>query len=229
VSPGTAGPREAGRFITFEGIEGTGKTTQIERLAARLRRSGVPVVLTREPGGTSLGRELRGLLLRPDPRPMSPDAELLLYVTDRAQHLVEVVEPALARGEVVLCDRYLDATLAYQGYGRGLGVDRVLRLHAHPPLDRRPHRTLVLELEPEEALGRATRRNDAQRVAATEGRFEQERIEFHRRVAAGYRELAAAEPERMRRVDASGDADTVERRVIEQVRDLVPELGERGC
>lgn len=217
---GSGGPR--GRFITFEGTEGTGKTTQIERLANRLRQAGIEVVVTREPGGTELGRALRDLLLRPADEPMSALAELLLYVTDRAQHLAEVVEPALARGAVVLCDRYKEATLAYQGYGRRLGVERVHELHRHPPLDRVPHRTLVLELDPAEALARANRRNEEQDLAVSEGRFEQETLDFHRRVLEGYRALAAAEPERIRIVDARGDLDEVERRILDNLRDLIP-------
>jgi dTMP kinase len=183
---------------------------------------GVEVVVTREPGGTSLGRDLRALLLRPTCEPMAPLAELILYVTDRAQHLTEIVEPALARGAVVVCDRYREATLAYQGHARGLGVERVLALHRHPPLDRLPDRTVLLELDPAEALARARGRNDEQNLAATEGRFEQERLEFHRRVFAGYRAVAAADPERIRVVDARGDTDTVERRVLAEVRDLLP-------
>jgi len=225
MTAGGARDGAAGRFITFEGIEGTGKTTQIERLAGHLRQAGVVVTLTREPGGTTLGRELRTLLLRPDPQPMSPVTELLLYAADRAQHLAQVVEPALGRGEIVLCDRYTDATLAYQGYGRELGVERIRHLHRHPPLDRLPDRTLVLELDPVVALARANRRNEQQDLASTEGRFEQERIEFHRRVLEGYRALAAAEPERIRIIDADGDADQIERRVLDGVREILPELG----
>jgi dTMP kinase len=224
-STGPAGPR--GRFITFEGIEGTGKTTQLERLAGRLRDAGADVVVTREPGGTALGRELRALLLRPVAEPMAPLAELLLYVTDRVQHLLEVVEPALERGAVVLCDRYREATLAYQGHGRGLGAERVQELHRRPPLDRVPDRTVLLELDPTEALARARGRNLARDVTDAEGRFEQERLEFHRRVLAGYRALAEADPDRIRVVDADGDADTVELRVLSAVRDLLrlPEDG----
>lgn len=214
-----------GHFVTFEGIEGTGKSTQLERLADRLRRGGVDVVVTREPGGTALGRELRGLLLRPTEEPMSPLAELLLYLTDRAQHLTEIVEPALANGAVVLSDRYKDATLAYQGHARALGVERVRELHRFPPLDRDPDRTILLELGPEVALNRASRRNLECDVADTEGRFEQESLDFHRRVAEGYRALAAAEPERIRVVDALGSVEDVEHRVVDCLLDLFPILG----
>jgi dTMP kinase len=218
-----------GRFITLEGIEGTGKTTQLERLARRCRAGGAEVVVTREPGGTALGRDLRKLLLRPADPPMSSLAELLLYVTDRAQHLAEVVEPALARGAIVLCDRYKEATLAYQGHARGLGMERVLELHRHPPLDRVPDRTVVLELDPAEALARANQRNRERGLAASEGRFEQEALAFHRRVREGYRALASAEPGRIRVIDASGDEDEVERRVYACVRDLIPAPGDGRC
>lgn len=211
---------DRGIWITFEGIEGTGKSTQIERLAATLRARGATVVSTREPGGTVLGRRLRELLLRPSQRPMEPLAELLLYAADRAQHLTEIVLPALERGDVILCDRYLDATLAYQGYGRGLGLDCVLELHRRPPLDRRPHRTILLDLDPATALGRARRRNAGQGLDETEGRFERELLEFHRRVRAGYLELAAAEPERIRVVRADGNADEVAGRIVEALGDL---------
>jgi dTMP kinase len=207
-------------FITFEGLEGSGKTTQIERLARRLEASGAEVVVTREPGATELGSALRALLLRPTNTPMSPAAELLLYVADRAEHLFQLVEPALARGAIVLCDRYSDATLAYQGRGRGLGPDRVRELHRWPPLDRRPHRTLLFEIDAAMALARARSRDAQAGRDEEEGRFEQERLAFHRRVAAGYRELAAAEPERIRVIDARGDVLDVERRTLDALVDL---------
>lgn len=210
-----------GIWITFEGIEGTGKSTQVERVAALARARGHATTLTREPGGTALGRGLRELLLRPTNNPMDPLAELLLYAADRAQHLREVVIPALERGEMVLCDRFLDATLAYQGYGRRLGVERVLELHRRPPLDMRPHRTVLIDLDPALALERARRRNAGAGLDESEGRFEQERLEFHRRVRDGYRALAAAEPERFRVVDGSGDLDTVEARIVEALEDLL--------
>ena len=216
-----------GIWITFEGVEGSGKTTQIERLTRRLDAEGRCTTITREPGGTELGRRLRAVLLRPDPRPMHPMTELLLYTADRAQHLDEVILPALERGDVVLCDRYLDATLAYQGHARGLGVECVLDLHRRPPLDRRPHRTILLDLDPAEGLARARQRNAGDGSDDSEGRFEREHGEFHARVRAGYLALAAAEPKRIRIVDAGGDADAVERRVLDALRDLLfrPEAG----
>lgn len=210
-----------GIWITFEGVEGTGKSTQIDRLASRMRDLGRPLTLTREPGGTELGRGLRELLLRPTDIPMDPLAELLLYAADRAQHLRQVVIPALERGDLVLCDRYLDATLAYQGFGRKLGVDLVLDLHRREPLDMRPGRTVLLDLDPALALGRARSRNVGAGLDETEGRFEQERLEFHRRVRQGYLELASEEPGRFRVVDAEGTEEVVELRIIDVLKDLL--------
>jgi dTMP kinase len=210
-----------GTWITFEGIEGTGKSTQVERLAERARGLGRSVTVTREPGGTALGRGLRELLLRPTERQMDPLAELLLYAADRAQHLREVVIPALGRGDLVLCDRYLDATLAYQGYGRRLGVEVVLELHRRPPLDMRPHRTVLIDLDPELALHRARSRNAGAGLDVSEGRFEQERLDFHRRVRDGYRTLATAEPDRFRVIDGSGDEAAVESRIMAALGDLL--------
>ena len=219
----SAAARGLARFITFEGIEGSGKSTQLSRLAASWSSAGVRLVVTREPGGTELGRRLRALLLHTDGPPISATAELLLYATDRAQHLEEVVLPALGRGELVLCDRYLDATLAYQGFARGLGGERILELHARPPLDLRPDRTVLLDLDPEVALARARARNTSRGVDTAEGRFESESLAFHRAVREGY--LALAKDDRGRRirvVDAAATVDEVARRVEAAVDDLRP-------
>ncbi|MCP3977951.1 MAG: dTMP kinase [bacterium] len=212
-------------WITFEGIEGSGKSTQIARLADRLRRADIPTVVTREPGGTETGRKLRAILLRPSTK-IHPMTELLLYAADRAEHLYQVVLPARERGEVVLCDRFLDATLAYQGYGRRLGTDRILELHRRSPLDRRPDRTLLFDLDPEIGLRRARDRNSEQGTDATEGRFEQELMDFHNRVRHGYLDLARGEPGRFRIVDAAPDADHVERAVLDELADLLPRLAD---
>jgi dTMP kinase len=224
--PGAAGP--AGAFISFEGVEGSGKSSQIARIARRLASSGREVVTTREPGGTALGKRLRAVLLEAGGAPIGPRVELLLYVADRAQHVTEVIAPALRRGAVVLCDRYLDATIAYQGYGRGLGAEAVLSLHRERPLDLRPSRTVLLDLDPAAGLARARARNEAQGTAVAEGRFEAEDLAFHRSVRAGYLTLAAAEPDRIRVVSAEGPEEIVEARVREALRDLLPALGEPG-
>lgn len=216
-------PAPEGVFVTFEGVEGSGKSTQIGRVAERLRAGGLEVVTTREPGGTLLGRRLRSLLLE-EGSLITPSAELLLYTADRAQHLAEVVEPALARGAIVLCDRFLDATVAYQGHGRRLGAQAVLDLHRRPPLDRRPVRTIFLDLPPEEGLRRARRRNHELGIAETEGRFEVETLAFHRRVRDGYLALAAGEPERFRVVPGDGPPVVIELRILESLGDLFPVL-----
>jgi len=221
----TPEPRRA-PWITFEGTEGVGKSAQIDRLARTLERAGRRVVVTREPGGTNLGRRLRTLLLEPTEPPMHPWVEMLLYTADRAQHLTEIVLPALGRGEVVLCDRYLDATLAYQGHARGLGFEAVLDLHRTPPLDARPDRTLVLDMDVAAALRRARRRDAGTGADAAEGRFEAERLAFHQRVREGYLELARREPQRVVLVDASGSVDEVGRRVVESLADVLRDLGD---
>jgi dTMP kinase len=148
-------------------------------------------------------------------------AELLLYAADRAQHLEELIEPALARGAVVLTDRYLDATLAYQGYGRELGSALILKIHSHPPLDRRPVRTVLLDMDAEIGLNRARVRNTFEGTTISEGRFEEEHLAFHTRVRDGYLLLAAQDPERYRVVDANSGIEEVEKQVWDTVRDIV--------
>lgn len=204
-----------GRFITFEGPEGAGKTLQLDRLRDRLERTGVSVLKTREPGGTALGRELRALLLRPTEDPMHPTTELLLYVADRAQHLAERILPALERGETVLCDRFTDATIAYQCFGRGIDESVVRALHAVPPLDRRPDLTLLIDVDVATGLGRARARDAAGEV--DEGRFEAEADAFHQRVRDGYLELARREPERIRVIDGTAAPDSVTRAIASAV------------
>jgi dTMP kinase len=150
---------------------------------------------------------------------MAPITELLLYTADRAQHLTETILPALERGETILCDRYVDATLAYQGYGRELGTETILELHRSAPLNRRPDRTLLFDLDAAAGLERARERNRAAGLDVTEGRFEDEALEFHERVRRGYQALAKAEPERFRLIDAGRSIDKVERAVRESIRD----------
>src|SRR5262245_11970116 len=211
-----------GFFVTFEGIEGSGKTTQIARLSERLLAGGEPVLATREPGGSPLGRQLRAILLAEETVPIGTTAELLLYVADRAQHLHDVIEPALAAGTHVLCDRFLEATLAYQGYARGIDLDFIRALHRRPPLDRRPDRTILLDIDPELGLTRARRRNEELRTGASEGRFELEDLDFHKRVRDGYLSLAEAEPFRFRIVAAEGSAEEVEARIADLLSDVFP-------
>jgi dTMP kinase len=198
-------------FITFEGIEGSGKTTQLQRLAAILRERGRGVVVTKEPGGTPLADRIRAILLDSG-SVIDPVAELFLFAASRRQNVMDVIRPALARGEVVLCDRFTDSTLAYQGFGRLLTLDRLRALNDWATDSTRPDLVLVFDIAEEMGLGRARSRNaDA---AEDEGRFELEDLRFHRRVREGYLALAAAEPDRYAVVDANGTADEVFERMM---------------
>lgn len=210
----------AGAFITFEGIEGSGKSTQIALLRDHLVRAGRKVVLTREPGGTPIGDQVRKVLLDPANKAMDSTAELLLYAASRAQHLYEVILPALAGGAVVLCDRFSDATLAYQGYGRGLSIDTIRELDRIVTAGLRPLLTLLLDIDARTGVARARGRNAAQNLHA-EARFENEAIEFHGRVRDGYLALARQEPGRFRLVQAAGTPGEIHGEVRKIVDDLL--------
>lgn len=208
-----------GVFITFEGIEGSGKSTQISRLFDHLTAAGVSAVLTREPGGTPIGDQVRRILLDPANRLLDPTAELLLYAASRAQHLREVILPALAAGRTVLCDRFSDATLAYQGHGRGLPVPTIRELDRIVTRGLNPRLTVLLDLPVETGLGRAQGRNQSEGLHA-EARFENENIAFHNRVRDGYLLLAGEEPARIRIVNAARPPDEVQA----EVRKIVDEI-----
>jgi dTMP kinase len=199
-------------FITFEGIEGSGKSLQIARAQDYLRQKGLECILTREPGGTDFGLALRKVLLGADGCRREPWSELLLYLADRYQHIKEVIEPALKRGSLVLSDRYQDATRAYQGAARGIplpDIEKVAQLLGIIE----PDKTILLDLEPEIGLSRARARNAASPTAAAEGRFEAEDLAFHKRVRAAYLELAGQWPQRIHVVQALGAPDEVFSRV----------------
>ena len=204
-----------GIFITLEGIDGTGKSTQTRRLVNYLRKSGYRVCATREPGGTKVGEQIRRLLLAPRTRKPTPLAELTLMYAARAQHLEEVVRPALERGEIVVSDRFNDASVAYQGYGRGLSLGLVRAFDRSICGSTQPDLTLVLDLEPKAALRRALGREA--RRKSRRGRFEAEGVEFQDRVREGYLALARREPRRVRLVRA----DHAVAEVAREVRDLV--------
>jgi len=193
----------AGRFVTFEGIEGVGKSTQVERAAAALRAEGLEVVVTREPGGTPLAEAIRRLVLEPQEDRLDGVAELLLMFAARSIHLANLVEPALARGAWVLCDRFTDATEAYQGAGRGVPLEDIRALERIAQRGRRPDLTLLLDAPVELAMERSRQRG------GQNDRFEAEKAGFFRRVRQGYLDIAAREPGRLVRVDAARDVDAV--------------------
>ena len=212
-----------GAFITLEGIDGTGKSTQLRLLSKHLRARGYAVTLTREPGGTRMGEAIRRLLLVSRPGNLEPLAELALMYAARAQLLEEVIRPALAKGQVVLSDRFNDASLAYQGYGRKLGAEIVRALDRIVCGKTQPDLTIVLDLEPREALAR-TRRRPATRMTRA-GRFESEGLEFHERVRAGYLAIARREPRRVKVIKT----DRQVRGVQAEIRSLVEQvLGRRS-
>ncbi len=201
-----------GLFITFEGGEGCGKSTQARMLLNRLTQCGIEVVVTREPGGTVLGDEIRKLLKKERPSPVAPEAELLLVAASRAQLMAELIGPALDKNTVIICDRFIHSTLAYQGYGRGLDLDAVTMVHRLAAAGIKPDLVVLLDIPPEEGLGRKRTPCD---------RFESECLSFHERVRDGYLKMAAAEPDRWLVVDASLTPVQVARVVWEGVSKLL--------
>jgi dTMP kinase len=214
----TAGKR-GGFFITFEGPEGGGKSTQLHRLAATLAEHGYVVWTTREPGGTRVGEMIRPILLSRQQTQMTPWSEALLFTAARAQLVEEVIRPRLERGELVLCDRYSDSTLAYQGYARGLDLDALRRLQAQATGGLAPDLTILLNLPVATGLSRIPR--------TAQDRLDRETATFHERVRAGYQEMAAAEPRRWREVDAAADENQVAQRILALVSEALQQAGIR--
>ena len=208
-----------GLFITFEGGEGSGKTTQLKALLTHLRSTGRDAVETRDPGGTPIGKQIRGLLLDRENTRMGPATELLLYEASRAQLVHEVIRPALAAGRIVLCDRFTDSTVAYQGYGRGLDLELIARLNALATEGLRPDLTFLLDLDPGVGLARATRRVTERQER--HDRIEAEVLAFHQRVRAGYRAIAAADSERVILLDASRGMSEIEGLIRRRVGELL--------
>ena len=216
-----------GKFVTFEGLDGTGKSTQLRKLASALRSAGHKVVETREPGGTAAGEKIRRVLLDSATQGLSPLAEMALMFASRAQHIAEVIDPALEQGHIVLCDRFTDSTEAYQGFGRKLGSEDVQKLHHVLCGDLQPDLTILLDSDPAMSVGRARRRNQRASNRANnnsnksaskhsdENRFEHQNRAFFARVHAGYQAIAAREPQRVVAVDASGSPAQTHRRIME--------------
>ncbi len=202
-------------FITFEGIEGSGKTTQIRLLLTWLRGRGHRVLHTREPGGTAIGDRIRSILLDPAHTEMTPEAEILLYSAARAQIVREVILPHLQQGWIVICDRYYDSTLAYQGYGHGLSLDDLRYITRFATGGLKPTLTIYLDLAPEIGLRRKAQTPEEW------NRFEQKELDYHRRVRQGYLELAAQEPERWLVLDADRAPDLIQQEIRDRVKTLL--------
>ncbi len=204
-------PMQRGRFITFEGIDGCGKTTQFRMLARWLRDHGRDVVETVEPGGTSIGQQIRRILLDPANAEIHPRAELLLYFASRAQNVEQVIRPALDAGRTVLCDRFTDSTLVYQGCGRGLDTEVVRDLDRIACRGLKPDVTFLIDIDLETSLARAKRRNE--RTGPSESRIDEESAAFHERVRQGYLALAKAEPDRIVVIDGTAGISEVGQRI----------------
>jgi len=200
-----------GKFISFEGIEGCGKTTQIALLSEYLKKHSIPHTITREPGGTAVGEGIRKILLNSETIHLTTASELLLFYASRSQNIQEKIKPALERGEMVICDRYYHASMAYQGYGRGIPLDFIQKL-THLVCDPfRPDMTLLLDIEPEVGLARARSRNHG--LIENEGRFEAEDLDFYNKVRDGYLEIAS-EDERVQLIYADRPIETVHRHIL---------------
>lgn len=206
----------SGLFVTFEGGEGSGKTTQLQLLANRVRAFGAEVIETRDPGGTAIGKEIRTLLLHPESVPIAVATELLLYEASRAQLVRELIAPALARGTVVLCDRFIDSTVTYQGYGRGIDLSLIERLNRFSTDGLVPDLTVLLDLDPRIGLMRCKRGMGADASAGPGtgpscwDRIEAEPLDFHQRIREGYLTLAREEPDRIAVIDASLSVSEIE-------------------
>jgi len=219
-------PLSRGIFITFEGLDGCGKTTQIERLAATLIARGFDVLATREPGGSAIGERIRAILLDSRTAGLSPSAELALMFADRAQHVDEVILPALRARRVVLCDRYTDSTEAYQGSGRELGSQIVLELHRELCHDLWPNLTLLLDSDLDASIARARNRN--QNATADEERFENEGASFFRRVQRGFEEIAQRDTHRVKRI-SPGSIQSIQTEILKIVDAAFPELSKHAA
>ena len=219
-------PRKRGKFITFEGLDGCGKSTQMERLLKVLQEENLDVITTREPGGTAIGDRIRAVVLDSRTRGLAPLAEVALMFASRAQQIEENILPALERGTWVLCDRFTDSSEAYQGGGRGLGSEAILTLHRVLCGDLQPDLTILMDSDVSASVNRARRRNQQQKTkesAADENRFETESRAFFTRVREKYLEIAAREPHRVALIDARPIADRTHARIVQTVRDRLLE------
>ena len=205
-------------FITLEGIEGSGKSTQLGNIRRFLENQGHNVLVTREPGGTGIGENIRGILLNPANRQIDPLTELFLYEADRVEHVHKIIIPALTAGRTVLCDRFYDATIVYQGYARGLDSELIRRIHQAILGTLKPDITILLDVSPEIGLARAWAQIKNGGRTGDESRFEEEALTFHEKIRTGYQAIARSEPERFYVVDASQDPRTVKKDILTGLR-----------
>jgi dTMP kinase len=212
---------QGGLFITFEGTEGSGKSTQMQLLIERLRDAGFMVIENQEPGATSIGKQIRRILLDPAHQEMAPMTELLLMFASRAQAAAEIILPALELGYIVASDRFTDSTLAYQGEARGLGFEMVRKAHQLALGSLCPDLTICIRIDVETGLARAENRNRGNPDDTSEARLDRQSLNFHRRVSEGYEKIAALEPQRFRLIDGDGDRATVAERVWAEVSRMI--------
>ena len=208
-------------FITLEGIEGSGKTTQISYITEYLRSRGRECIVTREPGGTPIGRKIRSILLDPDSKGMAHLTELCLYVADRKEHLHKLIQPALRQKKIVICDRFSDATVVYQGYARGIDMNLIHSMHRSICGDVKPDLTFLLDLPPETGLARAWKQINAGNRSDAETRFEQKTLAFHHKVRQGYLDLARLEAERFHVIKANRDKQQVREDILAVISSMI--------
>ncbi len=201
----------SGKLITFEGLDGCGKSTQLEKTKDWLNNQGYTVLKTREPGGTVIGQQIRSILLNPEHEELQPESELLLYLADRIQHLQESILPEIAAGKIVLCDRFHDSTVAYQGYGRGLDLISIESIVEHCIKPYAPDLTILLNISPETVAARLNRRQEH----AEKDRLDSESLSFFTRVAQGFEELSAAEPERFVCLNGEQEIEVIHQEIID--------------
>lgn len=208
-------------FITIEGIEGSGKTSQIKHIADFLKDHGLDYVITREPGGTITGKKIRSILLDPENKEIDPVAELLLYNADRVNHINKIIRPSLSKGKIIICDRYFDSTIAYQGYARGLNISLIKQLHELVAENLKPDITFLLDLKPKIGLERVWKQVKNGERSFIETRFEKEVLSFHEKVRKGFLAMAEFEPDRFKIIDASQNITNVKKIIIKILKTII--------
>ena len=206
---------QSGKLITFEGLDGCGKSTQLEKAKIWLKLQGCEVIKTQQPGGTRIGKQIRKILLDPEHKELHPESELLLYISDRIQHLTETILPAKAEGKIVLCDRFHDSTVAYQGYGRGLNLKSIESIITYSIKPYTPDLTFLLTISPKNIVDRLDQRKER----SAKDRLDTESSKFFERAAKGYQELASADPERFVCLDGEKEIEVIHQQIISELKD----------